>query len=139
MKDRYIFPAVFDYADDGISVSFPDFPGCYSEGDDNSEAIDMAQDALAGRLYILEQNCETIPEPSDILTVQHEPNQAVVLVDVYMPTVRERIRNRNINKMCTVPSWLVQEAEHQGLNFSRTLQEGLMHKLGIHTKPRHRH
>lgn len=26
MKDTYIYPAVFDYADDGISISFPDLP-----------------------------------------------------------------------------------------------------------------
>ena len=139
MKDRYIFPAIFNYADDGISIKFPDLPGCFSCADDNAEALDMARDALSLRLYSDEQDGSLIPEPSDILTVQHEPNQAVVLVDVYMPTVRERIRNKNINKMCTVPSWLVQEAEHQGLNFSRTLQEALMHKLGINTKPKRRH
>ena len=28
MKDTYIFPAVFDFADDGISIEFPDLPGC---------------------------------------------------------------------------------------------------------------
>ena len=26
-KDRYIYPAIFDYADDGISIEFPDLPG----------------------------------------------------------------------------------------------------------------
>ena len=131
MNDRYVYPAIFDYADDGISISFPDFPGCYSEGDDNSEALDMARDALSGRLYILEQDGEIIPEPSDILAVKHEPNQAVVLIDVYMPLIRERMRSKNTNKMCTVPSWIVHEADRQGLNFSRTLQEALMHKLGL--------
>ena len=25
MKDKYIYPAIFDYADDGISIEFPDF------------------------------------------------------------------------------------------------------------------
>ena len=138
MNDRYVYPAIFDYADDGISISFPDFPGCYSEGDDNSEALDMARDALSGRLYILEQDGDIIPEPSDILAVKHEPNQAVVLIDVYMPLIRERMRSKNTNKMCTVPSWLVHEAERQGLNFSRTLQEALMHKLGLSRTPKRR-
>ena len=138
MKDTYIFPAVFDYADDGISISFPDLPGCLSCADDNSEALYMARDALSLRLYSDELDGYTIPEPSDILSIQHEPNQAVVLVDVYMPLVRERMRSKNSNKMCTVPSWLVHEAERQGLNFSRTLQEGLMHKLGIAPKHKRR-
>ena len=28
VKDRYIYPAIFDYAEDGISIEFPDLPGC---------------------------------------------------------------------------------------------------------------
>ncbi|WCM62714.1 type II toxin-antitoxin system HicB family antitoxin [Paenibacillus polymyxa] len=34
MKNRYVYPAIFDYpsegSDDGISVSFPDLPGAAS-------------------------------------------------------------------------------------------------------------
>ena len=33
MRDRYIFPAVFNYAEDGISISFPDIEGCFSCSD----------------------------------------------------------------------------------------------------------
>ena len=33
MKDSYIFPAIFDIADDGVSVEFPDLPGCLPCGD----------------------------------------------------------------------------------------------------------
>ena len=132
MLDSYVFPAIFDYAEDGISISFPDLPGCYSEGDNNSEAMFMARDALSGRLFILEREGIPIPHPSDILTVQHEANQAVVLVDVNMKAYRARQREvKNINKMCTVPEWLAHEADEAGLNFSKTLQEGLMAKLGI--------
>jgi hypothetical protein len=28
MNDKYIFPAILTYADDGISIEFPDLPGC---------------------------------------------------------------------------------------------------------------
>lgn len=28
MKDTYIYPAVFDISNDGISIEFPDLPGC---------------------------------------------------------------------------------------------------------------
>lgn len=28
MKDTYIYPAVFDNSEDGISITFPDLPGC---------------------------------------------------------------------------------------------------------------
>ena len=132
MNSFYTYPAIFNYAPDGISIFFPDFPGCLSCADDNSEAMFMARDALAGWLYILEREGLPIPQPSDILTVQHETNQAVVLVDVNMKAYRARQREvKNINKMCTVPEWLVHEADEAGLNFSKTLQEALMDKLGI--------
>ena len=86
-------------------------------------------------MYAMEEDGDEIPEPSDILSIKHEDNQAVVLVDVSMPPVRERIRNKPGNKMCTVPNWLIVEAKEAGLNFSQTLQDALMQKLGIRRKP----
>ena len=138
-KDVYVYPAVFDYADDGITIDFPDLPGCMPCAFSTEEAIHNAREALGLHLYNMEDDNDPIPEPSDILSIPHENNQAVVLVDVYMPTVRERIRNRSVNKMCTVPSWLVHEAERQGLNFSHTLQDALMLKLGVKRSPKRRH
>ena len=137
-KDVYVYPAVFDYADDGITIDFPDLPGCMPCAFSTEEAIHNAREALGLHLYNMEDDNDPIPEPSDILSIPHENNQAVVLVDVYMPTVRERIRNRSVNKMCTVPSWLVHEAERQGLNFSHTLQDALMLKLGVKRSPKRR-
>ena len=32
-KDKYIYPAIFDCGDDGITITFSDFPGCISEGE----------------------------------------------------------------------------------------------------------
>ena len=78
--DHYIFPAIFNYADDGISISFSDFSGCLSCGDDQKEAMYMAQDVLAGFLSLMEDEGESIPEPSDLRSIHTEPNEAVVLV-----------------------------------------------------------
>lgn len=130
-KDYYIFPAVFDYADDGITIDFPDLPGCMPCAFSTEEAMHNAREAMGLHLYNMEDDGDAIPEPSDILSITHEPNQAVVLVDVSMPPLRERMRNKSINKMCTVPAWLVKEAETQHFSFSQILQEGLMEKLGI--------
>nr|WP_290912190.1 type II toxin-antitoxin system HicB family antitoxin [Anoxybacillus sp.] len=46
-KDRYIYPAIFDYDSDGICVEFPDLPGCFTCGDKEEEALQMAKEALA--------------------------------------------------------------------------------------------
>ena len=136
LKDFYTFPAIVSYDDDGIGIEFPDIAGCFSFVELDSKDIPHkimhnAQEALGLHLYNMEDDGDAIPEPSDILSMTHEPNQAVVLVDVSMPPLRERMRNKSINKMCTVPAWLVKEAETQHFSFSQILQEGLMEKLGI--------
>ena len=134
MKQKYVFPAIFDYSEPpGVSISFPDFPGCLSEADDNEQAISMARDALCGRLYILDRDGEIIPQPSDPvkLTASLEPSQTVTLIDVNMQIFSEMVKSRSVNKMCTLPEWLLDEGKEAGINFSQTLQEALMNKLGI--------
>ncbi|MBR1658160.1 MAG: type II toxin-antitoxin system HicB family antitoxin [Synergistaceae bacterium] len=134
MKKKYVFPAVFDYSETpGISISFPDFPGCLSEADDNEQAISMARDALSGRLYILDRDGEDIPEPSDPVKLLStlEPMQTITLIDVNMQVFSEMVKSRSVNKMCTIPEWLLDEGKEAGINFSQTLQDAVMQKLGI--------
>ncbi len=134
MKQKYVFPAVFDYSEaPGISISFPDFPGCLSEADDNEQALSMARDALSGRLYILNRDGEDIPEPSDPVKLVKtlEPMQTITLIDVNMQIFSEMVKSRSVNKMCTIPEWLLDEGKEAGINFSQTLQDAVMQKLGI--------
>lgn len=141
MKKKYVYPALFDYSEaPGISISFPDFPGCFSEADDNEQAISMARDALGGRLYILNRDNEIIPEPSDPvkLTNSLQPMQTITLIDVNMQVFCEMMQSRSANKMCTIPAWLLDEGKEAGINFSQTLQDALMEKLGIKRKIKRR-
>lgn len=133
MKKSYTFPAIFSYAPDGISIKFPDLPGCLSCADDTDEAVSMAADALGMRLYSDECDDSPIPEPSDILTLKGnlEPNQIAVPIRVYMPLIRDIYgRQKSANKMCTLPEWLLNAGKEAGINFSQTLQDALMEKLG---------
>ena len=131
VKDYYVYPAILDFADDGISIEFPDLPGCLPCAFSAEEAVHNAREAMGLHLYNMEDDGDEIPTPSDILSIMHEKNQAVVLIDVSMPAVRERMRNKSRNKMCTVPAWLLTESKEAGINFSQTLQDALMEKLGI--------
>lgn len=129
MKDTYIFPAVFDYAEDGISIEFPDLPGCLPCADNVDEAVKNAKEALMLHLYGMEEDNEEIPEPTPINKIHLEPNQAIVLTDVFMPPFRERQKTRYVKKTLSIPSWLNAEAEHYGINFSAVLQEALKQRL----------
>ena len=43
IKDKYIYPAIFDFDEDGITVTFPDLPGCITCGDSQEEAFKNAK------------------------------------------------------------------------------------------------
>ena len=131
--NKYTFPAVFSFYENGsIGIMFPDLPGCVSSALNLDEALSMSEEALGLHLAGMEEDGDTIPQPSELLQLKHNlhAEQIIVPVSVKMWRYREDSR-KNINKMCTVPEWLAHEADDAGLNFSRTLQEGLMAKLGI--------
>lgn len=133
-KDRYIYPAIFDYAQDGISVSFPDLPGCFSCADSDEEAISMAKEALGLHLYSMEEDNDEIPGPTPINKIKLEPNQVVVLVEVFMPTMRQAIENYSVKKTLSIPQWLNKLAIENNINFSQVLQTALKEQLGIHER-----
>lgn len=131
MKDTYIYPAIFHYAEDGISISYPDLAGCLSCADTDEEAIKNSKEILALYLYGMEEDNEEIPIPSSIKNIPLKNNEVVVLVEVYMPLWRDKIINKTVKKTLTLPSWLNIEAERCGINFSQTLQEALKQKLNV--------
>lgn len=131
IKNRYVYPAIFDYADDGISVSFPDLPGAYTCGDTDEEALYMAKDCLALHLYGMEADGDDIPEPSRVPDVGAEANQSVVLIDVWMPPFRDKMANRSVKKTLTIPQWLDDLAAENKVNYSHILQDALKNYLGV--------
>lgn len=70
MKDKYEFIAVFEYAEDGISISFPDLPGCLSCADTTDEALKNAQEALGLVLVHYERENLQIPLATPIEEVK---------------------------------------------------------------------
>ena len=133
MNDNYLFPAVINYASDGITIFFPDLPGRVSGGDDIREALRNAREALEGWIYLSELDHEEIPSPSKPASIAQNlsESQAMTLVDVFMPPVRSAAETKSVNKMVTLPQWLINEGKKAGINFSHTLQDALMDKLGI--------
>ncbi len=130
-KDVYIFPAIFDYAEDGISIEFPDLPGCLSCADTDEEALYMAKDVLKGFLLCMEEENEDIPEPTPLKDVKLENNQRAVLIEVCLALLREARNNKAVKKTLTIPYWLNVEAEKAGINFSQVLQGALKEKLNV--------
>ena len=132
MKERYMFPAIFEPGEvHGYTVTFPDLPGCITEGDTLEDAFVMAKEALELHLYGMEADGEPVPLPS-----QPEPSRVpqgamVALVEAWMPVIRSKIANQSVKKNLTVPKWLADAADRADINYSQVLQEALKVRLGV--------
>ena len=100
LKDRYSFVAVFSYDEDGISIEFPDLPGCYpcADKDNTDMALTNAKEALGLHIWGMEQDGEQIPESSKITDITLSAGQVPVIIDVFMPPIRERINSKFVKK-----------------------------------------
>ena len=131
MKDRYSYIAIFDIADDGISIEFPDLPGCLPCADDLDEAVKNAREALGLHLWGMERDNDPIPKPTALKDIHCEANQMPVVVDVFMPTFRDKLNNRFVKKTLSLPAWLADMADADGVNCSKVFQNALMDYLGV--------
>lgn len=82
---KLFYPAAFtpDIELGGYTVSFPDLPGCITEGDTLEEAISMAQEAAEGWLALDIKEGKKIPEPRRLKdVVLSNPSDFVVLIPI---------------------------------------------------------
>ena len=134
LKNRYCYVAIFSYDDDGISIEFPDLPGCYpcADKEDTDMALKNAKEALGLHIWGMEQDNEEIPQPTTITSLHLEDNQIAVLIDVFMPPIRERINNKFVKKTLSLPAWLAAKADEYGVNCSKIFKNALMEYLDTH-------
>lgn len=123
---EYVYPAIFDQNDDdSYTITFPDLPGCISEGKSLSNALYMAQSALTQWIEYLLDEKESIPVPSQIQNINLADNQFVNLV-------RADIRdNRAIRRTVSIPGWLDIKASEAGISLSKILQDALKERLKL--------
>ena len=130
-KDRYTFPAILSYSDDGISIEFPDLPGCLPCAESTEEAVENARDAMGLHLWGMEMDNEPIPSPTPVTELKIGPNEIPLMVEAFMPPIREKQSNRYVKKTLSIPAWLNAEAERLGVNFSQLLQASLKEHIGV--------
>lgn len=129
--ERYVYPAVFTYEpDQEIAVDFPDLK-CATSGTNDDDALLSARELLGCVMNGLEEDGEEIPPPTPLSQVKLGQNERVVLVDVYMPSIRMAQVNRSVNRTVTLPAWLNAAALERNINFSQVLQDALKTQLHI--------
>ena len=71
---RVFYPAIIERSKKGFSVFFPDLPGCTSAGDTLQKAAENAEEALAGHLIVAAEHGDPIAEPSDLGSIDRDPD-----------------------------------------------------------------
>ena len=82
MNRLVFYPAIFHKAEEGgFWITFPDIPECLTEGDNMTQAYEMAVNALGLALTSREAESEALPEPSDPTDITVEKDAFLVVID----------------------------------------------------------
>lgn len=135
--DSYIFSAIIERGErHGFVVTFPDLPGCVTQGETIPEAYFKAKEALELHLYGMEEDGDPIPAPS-MTSIPVPSGVQTCWIEAWMPLIRDKIMNKAVKKNVTIPKWLNDAAEQAEVNFSQLLQEALKRRLGVTEPPLH--
>ena len=130
MNTIYYYPAIFTAEDVGFSVRFPDFPGCYTQGDTIEEAYRMSMSAIG--LYIQNEDGNFVfPKASAPNNIALEKDEFLVLIEFNLIEYLKNTSDKSVKKTLTIPSWLNSLAEQNNVNFSNVLQNALKEQLNV--------
>ena len=120
----YVFPALFHANDDGsYTITFPDLPGCVSEGKTLANAVYMAQAAMSQWIGYLADKNQAVPEASNLKDVETAEDEFVNLV-------RADVKDgRAVKRTVSIPKWMDDKVTEVGLSLSRVLQDALSHRF----------
>ncbi|HAP02665.1 MAG TPA: HicB family protein [Lachnospiraceae bacterium] len=134
-----IYPACFFKDETGYSVVFPDLNWLATCGSNETEAMNMAVDCLAGYLYSLKKDGEQAPVASSMSDIslndiakELDVDTKGAFVNMVSVDVAEYAKDhfeKSVRKTLTIPAWLNAAAQEKNINFSQTLQEALLKKI----------
>ena len=132
------YPAIFykNKENEGYTVVFPDLEYGATEGRNETEAVQVAQDYIGSLLYedYLENN--TFPKSSSIEEISVKDDEFsdmsktfVSLVGVDITDYVRKTETKTVRKNVSLPSYLNELEKKKNLNFSQILQEALLAEL----------
>ena len=123
---EYVYPAIFHQNEDGsFTITYPDLPGCISEGKSLGNAMYMAQSALIQWIGYLTDKKLSIPAASDIRDIETDPKEFTNLM-------RAEIKDeRAVRRTVSIPKWMDDAVAEAGLSLSRVLQDALKDRLDV--------
>ena len=120
------YPAICHFEDGGYWCEFPDLDGCFSQGNSELEIVNNAKEALEGYAISILERGGNLPAASAITSLHASGKDFLTYISGDISNSGKFVR-----KNVTIPEWLSARAEKASINFSQTLQESLINKLGI--------
>ena len=126
-----VYPVILTKDKDDILIEVPDLE-ILTEAKSIQEAVVMARDAIGLTGISMQDNGDSIPEPSDIDNIDvskgtfAEVGKGIkTLVDIDFDEYRRKNDNKMVRRNVTLPNWMNRRAEQEHLNVSRFLQDAL--------------
>ena len=124
---QYIYPAIIHEDPDGLWAEFPDLPGCQTFADTLDELLTNASEALACELVESLARGGKLPAARPMQSIPREETSYPTLIRANINLAKS---SRSVKKTLTIPAWLNDRARAQGINFSKTLHDALLEKIG---------
>ncbi len=122
---EYVYPAIFHSNGDGtFTITYPDLPGCISEGKSLGNAMYMAQSALTQWIEYLLDKQQDIPSSSNVKNIETTAEEFTSLIQA---DVKD---SRAVKRAVSIPKWMDDKVVESGLSLSRILQDVLKERLG---------
>jgi predicted RNase H-like HicB family nuclease len=121
---EYVYPAIFHRnEDESYTITYPDLPGCISEGKTLGNAMYMAQSALTQWIGYLTDKKQELPSASPAKKIKTANGDFVNLI-------RAEVRDaRAVKRTVSIPKWMDDKVIQSGLSLSRVLQDALGERL----------
>jgi predicted RNase H-like HicB family nuclease len=121
---EFVYPAIIHKNDDeSYTITYPDLPGCISEGKSLENAMYMAQRALYQWLGYMNDNNQEMPLASPVSDIKIDENEFVNFICV-------QVKDKHaVKRTVSIPKWMDDKAARAGLSLSRVLQDALSERL----------
>ena len=140
---KVIYPVLFYEEENGsYSVFVPDLQNASTCGDSLEEAMNMAEDLIAGIVLDSMEENNIVPKSSKIEDVKfttleksldienwNYTSKFKTYIAVDISAFAEKWGKELVKKTVNIPKWVNTKAESLKINFSKTLEEALLQKI----------
>jgi len=121
---EYVYLAIFHRnEDESYTITYPDLPGCITEGKTLGNAMYMAQSALTQWIGYLTDKKQDIPNTSPAEKLKAPKGDFINLIRAEVKSTQA------VKRTVSIPKWMDDKVVQSGLSLSRVLQDALREKL----------